>query len=118
MLRFLRQRKAQNTAEYAIMIGVIVAVAIAMQVYIKRGLQGRVKEAVDHVGQGGVVGGSELGFSGTQYEPYYLQSDSTSTGTTIQKETVAEGGGVTRALEKQETQRTGYQRTLAPEEKE
>ena len=47
MFRWLNSRKGQNTAEYAILIGVIVAAAIAMQIYIRRGMQARIKDAVD-----------------------------------------------------------------------
>jgi hypothetical protein len=44
-------KKAQTTLEYAILIGVIVAGLIAMQVYIKRGYQGKLKESADSMGQ-------------------------------------------------------------------
>jgi len=40
-------RKAQSTAEYAIIIGVVVGALIVMQTYIKRGIQGRFKDATD-----------------------------------------------------------------------
>jgi len=42
-----RGRKAQTTAEYAILIGVVVMAIIGMQTYLKRGLQGRYKDASD-----------------------------------------------------------------------
>ena len=38
MLRMLRKR-GQSTLEYAVLIVVIIAALIAMQVYLKRGLQ-------------------------------------------------------------------------------
>ena len=44
----LRHRKAQSTAEYVIVLGLIVAAVIAMQTYVKRGLQGRIRDAVDY----------------------------------------------------------------------
>ena|SRR3989338_3280945 len=43
-------KKGQSTLEYAIVIAVIVAGLIAMQVYIKRGVQGRLKEASNEIG--------------------------------------------------------------------
>lgn len=46
MMRILR-KKGQNTAEYAILIGLVIAAVIAMQTYAKRGLQGRVYDASD-----------------------------------------------------------------------
>ena len=38
-------KKAQNTAEYAILIVLVVGAVIAMQTYVKRGWQGRVKDS-------------------------------------------------------------------------
>lgn len=47
MLMALRGRRGQNTAEYAILIGLVVAAALGIQTYVKRGLQGRMKDAGD-----------------------------------------------------------------------
>lgn len=56
------QTKAQSLAEYALIISVVLAAIIGMQVYVKRGLQARLKTFVD-------------GATGTrQYEPYYTDS--------------------------------------------
>ena len=82
MLKLLKNKRAQNTAEYAILIAVVVGAAIAMQVYVKRGIQGKVKEKVDEVG--------------TQYEPYYLSTDFRNTDQSTDKEDTALGGGVAR----------------------
>ena len=60
-------KKGQNTAEYAILIALVVAAAVAMQTYVKRSWQGGVKFAVDKVKKSDGVTG--------QYEPYYLESD-------------------------------------------
>lgn len=43
--------KAQTTIEYAIFIILIAVALIASQVYIKRAIQGRWKEAADSIGQ-------------------------------------------------------------------
>ena len=43
----LFSKKAQSTAEYAILIGLVVGVLVVMQTYIKRGIQGRFKDATD-----------------------------------------------------------------------
>ena len=40
-------RKGQNTAEYAIFIALIIGAALAIQTYVKRGIQGRMKDASD-----------------------------------------------------------------------
>lgn len=94
----LRKNKAQTTAEYAILIALVIGAALAMQIYVRRGLQGRVKDVVDHTGSGGEVGSSKdlLTFSAGQYEPYYLTSESKTTQGMEDTENVAEGGVITR----------------------
>jgi len=51
MFNKFNRNKAQTTLEYAILIGVIVAGLVAMQVYLKRGYQGKLKESADSMGQ-------------------------------------------------------------------
>ena len=43
-------RKAQSLIEYSILIVIIAAAFMTMQVYIKRGFQGRWKQAADDMG--------------------------------------------------------------------
>lgn len=43
--------KAQTTLEYAILIGVVVAGLIAMQMYLKRSYQGKLRESADDLGE-------------------------------------------------------------------
>lgn len=114
LLRLLRNKRAQSTAEYAILIGVVVAGVIAMQTYVKRGMQGRIKNVVDHTGTGGTVGGSSMSFTGSQYEPYYLQTTFNNTDNTTDTENTAIGGSVARTTNRTAT-RTGTQQQLAPE---
>ncbi len=49
MLRKMKS-KGQSTLEYAVLIVVIIAALIAMQVYLKRGVQGRMRESSDQIG--------------------------------------------------------------------
>jgi len=43
---FIRKgRRAQTTAEYAILIGVVVAAILAMQAFVRRGIMNKIKEA-------------------------------------------------------------------------
>ena len=42
-------RKAQSVLEYAIVIFAIIAALLAMQVYIRRGLQGRLRQGADEL---------------------------------------------------------------------
>ena len=73
MFRKLKKnKKAQNTAEYAILISLVVAGIIAMQTYAQRALQARVRDASLYMRD--VV--NQLGNS-AQYEPYYLDTDYT-----------------------------------------
>jgi len=52
MFKYLnkRMRKGQSTLEYAILIIIILGALLSIQVYIKRGLQGRFKQAADDIG--------------------------------------------------------------------
>ncbi len=111
MYRWLNNRKGQNTAEYAILIGVIVAAAIAMQIYIRRGMQARIKDAVDYTMTAGASkeeGGTDL-FNQSQYEPYYMSSDFNTTQSGATTEAMESGGGLTRNVISQTTLRTGNQ---------
>lgn len=100
MFKWLFNRRGQNTAEYAILIGLIVAAAIAMQTYVKRGLQGRFKDEVD-----------KLAETTAQYEPYYLTSDFDTDSKRKNAVAVGTGGGVARTSE-EETTREGTQEIL------
>ena len=50
MLQFLNQKRGQSTLEYAVLIVVIIGALLTIQIYIKRGVQGRLKSAADDVG--------------------------------------------------------------------
>ena len=60
-----KDKKAQTVMEMAVLILVIVAAAVAMQTYIKRGIQGRLRAGVDSIGE--------------QYDPVATTSDFTMT---------------------------------------
>lgn len=70
--KLIKNKKAQNTAEYAILISLVVAGIIAMQTYAQRALQARVREAGQYLQTETSALGSEV-----QYEPYYLKTDYT-----------------------------------------
>ncbi len=52
MFKFLRKRKmkGQSTLEYAVLIVIVIGALLSIQVYIKRGIQGRLKTATDDIG--------------------------------------------------------------------
>jgi hypothetical protein len=109
MLRLLR--KGQSTAEYAIVIGLVIGAAVAMQIYVKRGLQAKMKQAVDYNDPQSehILGGL------SQYEPDYMTSDMTSKRDSIETVTTNLGGGVRREIAGEETSsRVGSQEILAP----
>jgi len=108
----MNRSRAQTTAEYAILFAIVVGAFIAMQVYIKRGLQGRIKDVVDARGGGGDVGNTQLTFNTAQYEPYYLQSNAQTTQTSNESETAGLGGGVNKTSN-QRTNVTREQQTLS-----
>ena len=50
MLQYLNQKRGQSTLEYAVLIVVIIGALLTIQVYIKRGVQGRLRSAADDIG--------------------------------------------------------------------
>jgi len=50
MLQYLNQKRGQSTLEYAVLIVVIIGALLTIQVYMKRGIQGRLKSAADDIG--------------------------------------------------------------------
>ena len=73
-----RAERGQSTAEYAVLISIVIAAAVGMQVYLKRGLQARYKVVSDRLTAGGAgqqIGGVNLQHRADQYEPYYASQD-------------------------------------------
>ncbi|MCX5712485.1 MAG: hypothetical protein NTY47_05380 [Candidatus Omnitrophica bacterium] len=94
---------AQTTAEYAVLIAVVVGAVVAMQIYVRRGLQGRVKDVVDRTAAANDVEATEI-FTGNQYEPYYSVSASGSTRNAQESSTLQAGGVAARTSNEQTTQ--------------
>ncbi|OGX27572.1 MAG: hypothetical protein A2787_05510 [Omnitrophica WOR_2 bacterium RIFCSPHIGHO2_01_FULL_48_9] len=65
--KLVKNKRAQNTAEYALLISLVVAGIIAMQTYAQRTLQGRVRDAAQYLTDQTCSLGTTA-----QYEPYYL----------------------------------------------
>jgi len=70
--KLMKNKKAQNTAEYAILISLVVAGIIAMQTYAQRALQARVRDAGTYLKDKAEFDNVD---STTQYEPYYLSTN-------------------------------------------
>ena len=76
MLRKIRKRiTAQSTAEFAIMLALVIGAVVAMQVYVRRALQARIKGATHFMQETMAAEHSAFGTE-YQYEPYYSGEDS------------------------------------------
>lgn len=94
------KNNAQGVAEYSVCLALVVAALFGMQVYVKRGLQGRYKQVVDHT--------AKSASSPRQYEPYYLQDDTYTIGTDKKAvENTISRGEMTRDLQKDSVTVTG-----------
>ena len=106
MLNRARNRSGQSMAEYAIVLTVVIGAIIAMQLYVKRGLQGKVKDVTDNVGVGlGAMNQTN------QYEPYYASSDYNVKQSQAGRDDFQTGGSVYRQTDKEDTTRTGSSKT-------
>ncbi len=85
--------KGQTTLEVVILIGFVVAALIAMGVYMKRGIQGRLRDSTDQVGE--------------QYSAGYTTGSYTTTTNVVQVENVAAGGVSQTDILTNEQRRTG-----------
>ena len=65
-------RQGQSTVEYAVMAAVVVGSLLAMQIYMKRGFSGKLREATDRVGEQFTPASAtykvKKGFKGTRTE--------------------------------------------------
>ncbi|MBI2495487.1 MAG: hypothetical protein HYY90_05020 [Candidatus Omnitrophica bacterium] len=80
--------EGQHLAEYAVVIGLVVAALMAMQLYVKRGLQARYRTLAD--------GAMRTIDAPSQYEPYYASSSSTTSQETSLISSYSPGGSMTR----------------------
>lgn len=69
--RLLKNKKAQQTAEYALLISLVIAAVVAMQTYAQRSLQARIRDAGNYL----ATQTSTMGSGDLQYEPYYLEQE-------------------------------------------
>ncbi|PIQ88941.1 MAG: hypothetical protein COV72_05720 [Candidatus Omnitrophica bacterium CG11_big_fil_rev_8_21_14_0_20_42_13] len=116
MLRLLKNRKGQNAAEYAIVIGLVIAAAIAMQTYVKRGINAKIKDGTDVMTSvtDTVVGSYKLGTT-QQYEPDYVDTNfSKVTRASTITDAVKAGGAVDRTITKDDSDRAGTHKITYP----
>lgn len=101
-MRQLKKRCGQSSLEYAILIAVVVAGLIAMQTYVKRGVQGRLRAGADDIGG--------------QYSPGLVTSTYTTTSGQSSTETSV-GGMTTTEIHSQIRSRKGHEE-VAPLDQE
>ena len=101
-----RNRRGQSMAEYAIVLTVVIGAIVAMQLYVKRGLQAKVRDVTDDVG-----GGLTTTKHTSQYEPYYASSAMNTKQNQQGSEAYQTGGTVARKTDQEETFRTGTSAT-------
>ncbi|MFA5357038.1 MAG: hypothetical protein WC301_06550 [Candidatus Omnitrophota bacterium] len=99
------KNRAQSVSEYSVFLAIVLVAIIFMNVYVKRGLQGRQKDMVAMPAQqissvAKTAGNTPDGYVVyEQYEPYYLQTDTT---VNVPKksidQTVTSGGKVKRDI--------------------
>jgi uncharacterized protein (UPF0333 family) len=106
--RLLKSKRAQNTAEYAILISLVVAGIIAMQTYAQRALQARVRDAGQYLQQESSAIGNTV-----QYEPYYLDTSYNVITSDTQKEVLAAGNKLTKTTDNTRTRQSGGRRTTS-----
>lgn len=113
----LRERKTrgQSFSEYALIFGLVVGAIVAVQTYVKRGLQAKIADVANAVSDAGV--GVPLGPGVTlgdtrQWEPGYMHSSYTSSQDTDLEETMS-GGSISRT-QTEGSQRSGSQTIDAP----
>ncbi len=82
----LKNKKGQNTAEYGLLIALVIAGIVAMQQYAQRALQARVRDAASYMANRT----SDLGTS-RQYEPYYQVSSYNVQKDSVEKKVQDEG---------------------------
>lgn len=96
---FCARTKGQTTLEVVILIGFVVAAIIAMGIYMKRGIQGRLRDSTDQVGQQYSAGNT----TGTYTTGIDLQ----------QTENMTAGGAVTTTIDKNTQTKTGNETVSA-----
>ena len=133
-MRLFRE-KGQSTAEYAILIGVVIGVLLVVQTYVKRGMQGRFKDSTDDFvymveydetkagADWTAVTGTSAAIMSDQWEYGKLQSKRTRD--VLQDKTheeMAEGGQITRDTRQRTQQAVGdyqqYDYTLEQQSEE
>jgi Flp pilus assembly pilin Flp len=71
----LNNHKGQSTLEYALIIAVVVAGLLAMQIYMKRGVQGKLRESIDEIGEQYSAGNVTAKYTTQQLGPIVIKEE-------------------------------------------
>jgi len=93
------KNKAQSLSEYSICLSVVLIVFTAINIYVKRGLQGRYKDVVGYT--------AKQANSLRQYEPYYVRDENKVNQDKSANEKFQDGGSIMRNFIKDKTVVTG-----------
>lgn len=88
-----RKNKAQSMLEYAILVAVLVSALIAMQTYLKRGYQGKLRDGADQMGE--------------QFSPGYTTYNYTTNSFTNSTETLDANAQTLTDIHSQTTNKSG-----------
>ncbi len=102
MFKTFKSRSGQNTAEYALLIALVIAGVVAMQTYTQRSLQAKMRDAGKFLSTNTAFAGV---IASEQYEPYYKKSDYTIDKESQDNKILAEG--TVAASSSQNRSRTG-----------
>ena len=95
----LRNKRGQSTLEYGLIIAVVVAALLAINWYMQKGVQGKLKESTDQIGR--------------QFEPGKFSTawKSESTGNTLTTESrdVADGSTTSNTLQAETVSRNEWE---------
>lgn len=105
--RFFKNQQGQNTAEYALLIALVIAGAVAMQTYAQRSLNARVRDAGTYL----TTTTNALGNT-DQYEPYYSQSSYDVTRNAESAKRIGEGTIGSESTTNRERAAGGYEATI------
>lgn len=92
-------RRGQSTVELAVLIAVVTGALLAMQIYIKRGVSGRLRDAADQTGE--------------QFTPLSTTSEFTVTRDTTRTEQTQASGLATTNVQQESQSRTGTEAVKA-----
>ena len=87
---FTQGNRGQNTAEYALLIALVVAGVIAMQTYTQRSLQAKMRDAGQYLTKGKATAIPDVTAT-DQYEPYYQKSGYSVTKDTAENKRLGQG---------------------------